>query len=107
MTPIEEQLLQVSAKSSEATLNYPVLIDEQLHGLLFSVEGDYAPTEQQIAAFNALRPQADGLIAQWRAMRSTDVVALNDMMKKESVPAIYLAAPAAQPKTQAGGGGTQ
>jgi photosystem II stability/assembly factor-like uncharacterized protein len=105
MTPIEEQLLQVNAKSSESTLNYPVLIDEQLHGLVFSVEGDYAPTQQQIAAFDALRPQSDALVAQWRTMRSTDVAALNDMMKKEAVPAIYLAAPAQETKSQQAGGG--
>jgi hypothetical protein len=105
MTPIEEQLLQVNAKSSESTLNYPVLIDEQLHGLMFSVEGDYAPTQQQVAAFDALRPQSEALVAQWRTTRSTDVPALNDMMKKEAVPAIYLAAPTPETKTQQAGGG--
>jgi hypothetical protein len=40
MTPIEEQLLQVNAKSSEANLNYPNMPDEQLHYLVFSVEVD-------------------------------------------------------------------
>ena len=35
---LESQLLQVNAKSSESNLNYPVLIDERLHSLLFSVE---------------------------------------------------------------------
>jgi photosystem II stability/assembly factor-like uncharacterized protein len=93
MSPIEEQLLQVNAKSSEATLNYPVLIDEQLHGLAGSVEFDGAPTAQQRAAFDSLSQQAQPLVAQWREMRSTDLVALNDMMKKENVPAIYLASP--------------
>src|SRR5262249_10788645 len=45
MTPIEEQLLQVKAKSTEANLNFPVLIDERLHSLLGSVDNpDAAPT---------------------------------------------------------------
>ena len=91
MTPIEDQLLQVNAKSSEANLNYPVLIDEQLHGLVFSVESDAAPTQQQYAAFESLSQQAAPLLAQWKQIRSTDLVALNDQMKKESVPAIYIA----------------
>ncbi|HEX8816614.1 MAG TPA: hypothetical protein VF753_14040 [Terriglobales bacterium] len=105
MSPIEEQLLQVNAKSSESTLNYPVLIDEQLHSLAGSVDFDGAPTQQQKEAFQLLDSQAQPLIAQWKEMRSSDLVALNDMMKKESVPAIYLAAPGGEPKgIQAAGG---
>ncbi len=89
MTPIEEQLLQVKIKSSEASLNYPVLIDERLHGLFFSVDAaDAAPTQQQYAAFEDLSGRAAPLIAQWNQIRSSDLVALNEMMKSESVPAI-------------------
>jgi photosystem II stability/assembly factor-like uncharacterized protein len=103
MTPIEELLLQTNAKSSESTLNYPVLIDEQLHGLVFSVEYDGAPTQQQYAAFEALSQQSAPLIARWKDIRSSDLVALNDMMKKD-VPAIYLApATGAGKATQAAG----
>jgi hypothetical protein len=89
MTPIEEQLLQTNAKSSESTLNFPVLIDEQLHTLAFSVEFDGAPTQQQYAAFELLREQTTPLIAKWKEIKSKDVMALNEMMKKD-VPAIFL-----------------
>ena len=92
MTPIEEQLLQVKIKSSEASLNYPVLTDERLHNLFFSVDvADAAPTQQQYEVFKDLSGRADPLIAQWKQVMSTDVVALNDMMQKDNVPAIYLA----------------
>jgi len=105
MTPIEDQLLQTNAKSSESTLNYPVLIDEQLHALVGSVEFDGAPTQQEYAAFEVLSQQAAPLIAQWREIRTTDLVALNDMMQKGNVPAIYLASPSTGTKvTQAAGG---
>src|SRR5581483_1060778 len=79
MTPVEEQLLQVKAKSSEATLNYPVLTDERLHALGFSLDGaDTAPTQQQYQAFEMLSGESAPLIAQWNQMRSKDLVALND-----------------------------
>jgi len=92
MTPVEEQLLQVKAKSSEANLNYPVLIDEQLHGLGFLVGlADTAPTPQEYAVFDDLSKQASPLVAQWKQILSTDVVALNGMMQRDSVPAIYIA----------------
>jgi hypothetical protein len=105
MTPIEEQLLQVKAKSSEANLNYPVLIDEQLHGLFFSVDAaDAAPTAQQYAAVEDLCKQATPLLAAWKQIMSTDVVALNEVMQKENVPAIYIA-PAMREQSAAKVGG--
>ncbi len=89
MTPIEEQLLQVNAKSSEANLNYPNMLDEQLHYLTFSVEVDDAPTKQQYAVFEDLSRQAAPLIAKWKEIRSSDLAALNTQVQ-QSVPAIYL-----------------
>jgi photosystem II stability/assembly factor-like uncharacterized protein len=91
MTPVEEQLLQVKIKSSEASLNYPVVIDEQLHRLAEGVDNaDAAPTQQQSAVFEQLSQQAAPLFAQWKQLMSGDLVALNEMMQKESVPAIYI-----------------
>jgi len=91
-------------KSSEANLNFPVLIDEQLHGLVGSVEYDGAPTKQQYEAFDALSQQTAPLVAQWKNIRSSDLVALNDMMKTENVPAIYLASGTGEAKASTGGG---
>jgi photosystem II stability/assembly factor-like uncharacterized protein len=92
MTPVEEQLLQVKIKSSEASLNYPVLIDEELHSLAASVDNtDAAPTQPQYAVFEELSRQETPLLAQWKQIMSTDLVALNALMQKENVPAIYLA----------------
>jgi photosystem II stability/assembly factor-like uncharacterized protein len=105
MTPIEEQLLQVKIKSSEASLNFPVLIDEQLHSLVFSVgASDAPPTQQQYAAFESLSQQAAPLIAQWKQLMSTDVAALNDAMQKQSVPVIYIAPNMGDEKTAAASG---
>ncbi|MBA3914366.1 MAG: glycosyl hydrolase, partial [Acidobacteriales bacterium] len=92
MTPVEEQLLQVKIKSSEASLNYPVLTDEQLHGLFFSVgAGDFAPNQQQYAAFEDLNGKVVPLVAQWKQIASSDLASLNQMIGKQDVPAIYLA----------------
>ncbi len=89
MTPIEEQLLQVNAKSSEANLNYPNMLDEQLHYLASSVEVDDAPTQQQYAVFEDLSRQSAPLIARWKEIRSSDLAALNTQVQ-QNVPAIYL-----------------
>ena len=89
MTPIEGQLLQVNAKSSEASLNYPNMLDEQLHYLAASVEVDEAPTQQQFAVFEALIQQTAPLIAKWKEIRSSDLVALNNLIQQNVSP-IYL-----------------
>jgi hypothetical protein len=87
---LESQLLQVNSKSSESNLNYPVLIDERLHSLLFSVESaDAAPTKQQYEVYDDLEKQAQPLLAQYRELMSKDLVALNEMVNKQNIPAVY------------------
>src|SRR5262249_23189096 len=103
MTPIEEQLLQVKIKSSEASLNFPVLTDERLHSVFFSVDAaDAPPTAQQYAVVEELTKTTTPLVAQWKQMLGSDVAALNQMMLKENVPAIYV--PAGRESTSAGAG---
>jgi hypothetical protein len=93
---LESKLLQVSAKSSEANLNFPVLIDEQLHSLLFSVDfGDNAPTKQQYEVFDELQKQAQPLLAQYHDLISRDLAALNEMVNKQNVPVLYVPEPKA------------
>jgi predicted negative regulator of RcsB-dependent stress response len=90
---LESQLLQVNSKSSESNLNYPVLIDERLHSLLGSVESaDAAPTRQQYEVFDALEKEAQPLLAQYRELLSKDLPALNEMVNKQNIPALYVPA---------------
>ncbi len=90
---LEAQLLQVNSKSSESNLNYPVLIDERLHGLLFSVEAaDAAPTKQQYEVFEALEKEAQPLLAQCHELMAKDLPALNEMVNKQNIPALYVPA---------------
>lgn len=91
---VEGQLLQVNAKSSEANLNFPVLIDERLHSLLFSVDaGDYGPTQQQVQAFEELQKEAQPLLAQYHDLMTKDLAALNEQINKQSIPLLYVAPP--------------
>jgi hypothetical protein len=102
---VEGQLLQVNAKSSEANLNFPVLIDERLHGLLFSVDAsDAAPTEQQYQVFEELQKQSQPLLAQVHDLMSKDLVALNDMINKQNIPVLYVMPGKPGPATKAAGG---
>ena len=84
----------MNSKSSESNLNYPVLIDERLHSLLSSVESaDAAPTKEQYEVFDELEKQAQLLLlAQYRELMSKDLAALNEIVNKQNIPALYVPA---------------
>ena len=91
MTPVEEQLIQVNMKGSEANLAFPNMLNEQFDSLSSVVQsGDGAPSQQQYEVFKMLRGQLDQQLAAWKQIFSTDVPAFNNHMKSSSVPALYL-----------------
>jgi photosystem II stability/assembly factor-like uncharacterized protein len=91
MTPVEERLIQVNMKGSEANLAFPNMLNEQLDTFSTLVQsGDGAPTKQQYEIFKMLRGQTDEQLAAWKQIMSTDVPAFNELVKSSNVPALYL-----------------
>ena len=91
MTDVEGELLQVKAQSSEANLNFPVMIDERLHSLAGSADMvDAAPTKQQYEVFDVLSQQAKGLVDRWKQIQVTDLAALNEEARKDGLQVIYM-----------------
>ncbi len=91
MTPVEEHLMQVKSKSSEDPLNYPIMLDDKLSALGNVVESaDTAPTQQSYEVFQLLSHQLDAQLSKWNDVRSKDLVALNELARKENIQAIIL-----------------
>jgi photosystem II stability/assembly factor-like uncharacterized protein len=91
MAPVEEQLIQVNMKGSEANLAFPNMLNEQFDTFSAIVQaGDGAPTQQQYEAFKSMRGQLDQQLAAWKQIMSSDVPAFNDFMKGINIPALYL-----------------
>ena len=91
MTPVEEELIQVNMKGSEANLAFPNKLNEQLDSFSSSVQaGDAAPTQQQYEVFKMLRGQLDQQLAAWKQILASDVPAFNQLVKGNNVPALYL-----------------
>jgi photosystem II stability/assembly factor-like uncharacterized protein len=91
MAPVEERLIQVNMKGSEANLAFPNMLNEQLDSFSAIVQaGDSAPSEQQYEVFKMLRSQLDEQLAAWKQLVSTDVPAFNEAMKNSNTPALYL-----------------
>ncbi len=91
MAPVEERLIQVNMKGSEANLAFPNMLNEQLDSLSGIVQaGDGAPTQQQYEVFKMLRSQLDQQLAAWKQILSTDVPAFNQLVKNSNVPVLYV-----------------
>ncbi|MHB8754403.1 MAG: WD40/YVTN/BNR-like repeat-containing protein [Candidatus Acidiferrales bacterium] len=94
MKPINDQLWQGKMKASEEDLNYPDEINDQLKGIAEFMEGsDYAPTAADYAAYADLSGKADKLIAQWKEIKSKNLAALNEQIRKANIPAIAAMVP--------------
>jgi len=94
MSPIEEELIQVKAKSSQDLLNFPVMLNDKLLRLASDVDSaDRPPTEQDYAVFKMLSGEVDTQLGKWKEIVAKDVVALNDLVRKENVPLVQVSAP--------------
>jgi hypothetical protein len=96
MTPVEEELIQPKLKSSEDSLNYPIMLSEKLLALGSMIENsDTLPTDQSFEVFKVYRSQLDEELAKWNEIRTKDVAAFNELVQKESVPPLLLPSPKA------------
>jgi photosystem II stability/assembly factor-like uncharacterized protein len=86
---VEEQLVQVKAKSRQDTLNYPAMLNAKLAGLLGSVGGaDFAPTKGMRDVFADLSRRVDAQTRKWDALVRADIPAFDRIVRASSVPAV-------------------
>jgi len=91
MTPVEEQLIQVNMKGSEANLAFPNMLNEQFDTFSSSVQGaDGAPTQQQYEVFQKLRTRLNQQLTAWKEILSTEVPAFNTRVREADLPALAL-----------------
>lgn len=87
MVGVEEGLIQVNMKGSEANLAFPNELNEKFDTFIRSVESaDGAPTKQQYEVYDSLNGKLQELLASWHQVQSTDVQAFNGLVEKYQVP---------------------
>jgi photosystem II stability/assembly factor-like uncharacterized protein len=86
MTAIEETLYQTKNRSAQDPLNFPIRLNDKLASVAESAStGDFAPTAQHRAVYARLVQQIDAELAKARALWTTDLPALNAMVKQSEV----------------------
>jgi photosystem II stability/assembly factor-like uncharacterized protein len=89
MSPVEEKLINVKIKSTEDNLRYPNMLNEQYASFNDLIQGvDQTPTAQQLLVYDELHTRLTAQLAQWQQIQTTDVPALNDLMRKNGVPTL-------------------
>jgi photosystem II stability/assembly factor-like uncharacterized protein len=101
---IENQLIEPKATANEDQLNYGNMLSSQLAYLGNSVDdADVPATQAEYDQFEADRKQVEKLRAEWAGVVNKDLVALNDLMRKNNVLAIGISAPVEQENKVAAG----
>lgn len=70
LAAVEERLMQVNMKGSEANLAFPGMLNEQFAGFQASIDdADTPPTEQQKAMYVTLHDQLQVELGKWKALQ--------------------------------------
>ena len=86
LDPIEQTLMQVNMKGSEANLAFPGMLNEQFAAFALSLEdADTAPTTQHRAMYQSLHAQLDDVLAKWQALQAKDLAAFNAKLEKAAM----------------------
>ncbi len=89
LAAIEEELIQVKAKTRQDTLNYPAKINAKLAALTGVVaSADTAPTKQAYELFEHLSAQVALELNQLQECIDTDLAAFNRLIRESDLPAV-------------------
>jgi hypothetical protein len=89
MAPVEAELIEVLAKSSQDMCNYPAMLSSKVAWLDQVVDSaDRAPTQQSYELYREFRARGDRELAKWRDIVAKDLAELNRRVEREKVPAV-------------------
>jgi photosystem II stability/assembly factor-like uncharacterized protein len=91
LSAVEEEIIQVKAKSRQDVLNYPIKLNNKLAALSSVVaSADAAPTDASYAVFADLSAKLDTQLAKLKEVMETDLPAFNKLVRESEVPAIMV-----------------
>ena len=89
MAPVEAELIEVNAKSSQDMCNYPTKLNSKVAYLSDVADSaDTPPTKQAMELYAEFRARADAQIKLWRDVVAKDLAALNAAAERAKVPLV-------------------
>ncbi|HJT82134.1 MAG TPA: hypothetical protein VJ719_13135 [Chthoniobacterales bacterium] len=91
ISPVEEQLIQVNMKSSEANLAFPNMLNERFDTFSHVVEaGDVEPTKPQLEVFALLSGSLDEQLKKWADLKANEVPKVGELIKQANLPVLII-----------------
>jgi hypothetical protein len=94
MSEVEQKLIQVNMKASEANLVFPNMLNERFDTFSHVIEsGDKEPTKPQLDVFQTLNSQLDKQLKKWAQVKQEDVAKVSELVKQANLPALIITEP--------------
>ena len=94
MSEVEQKLIQVNMKGSEANLAFPDMLNERFDTFSHVIEySDKEPTTPQLDVFQMLSTQLDEQLKKWTQLKNEDLPKVSDLIKQANLPALIITQP--------------
>ncbi|PYJ46370.1 MAG: glycosyl hydrolase [Verrucomicrobia bacterium] len=91
MSEVEQKLIQVNMKGSEANLAFPNMLNERFDTFSHGIESsDEEPTKPQLDVFQMLSSQLDDQLKKWAQLKNEDLPKVSEMIKQANLPALII-----------------
>ncbi|MFZ0504772.1 MAG: hypothetical protein WAM44_13730, partial [Chthoniobacterales bacterium] len=86
---VEEQLIQVNMKGSEANLAFPNMLNEEFDTFSHTIDqADAEPTAAEYNVFRMLSDKLDGQLATWANIQKNDLPTVNNLVLASHIPVL-------------------
>jgi len=94
MSEVEQKLIQVNMKGSEANLAFPDMLNERFDTFSHVIEySDKEPTKPQLDVFQMLSSQLEDQLKKWAQLKNEDLPKVSEMIKQANLPALIITQP--------------
>jgi photosystem II stability/assembly factor-like uncharacterized protein len=91
MSEVEQKLIQVNMKGSEANLAFPNMLNERFDTFSHTIDaGDTEPTKPQLDVFQMLSSQLEEQLKEWAQLKNEGVPKVSELVKQTNLPALII-----------------
>jgi hypothetical protein len=91
LSAVEELLIQVDMKGSEANLAFPNMLNEEYDSFSHTIEGaDTAPTQPLIEVGENLSQRLGAQLKIWAQIKADDLPKVDALIRQSDVPALFI-----------------
>src|SRR5262249_29424093 len=88
---VEEKLIQVNMKGSEANLAFPNMLNERFDTFSHVIDSaDTEPTKPQMEVFGMLSGDLDGQLTKWTQLKTDQLPKVSELVKQANLPVLII-----------------